>query len=118
MRTHRPVLSLVALLALALPACVSGDSKSVSTGRYIGDQTLSRIEPGKTDKAWVIAVLGEPTFKSTLPSGVELWKWEFSRVTTSSGSVFFVVSGKNREETIRTVYVEFERDMVRQCWRD
>lgn len=124
MRTRRRLRTLLALSTctiagpLLVGGCVSGSSKVQSTGRYIGDQTISRIEPGKTDKAWVLAVLGEPSMKTTLPSGIDLWKWEFSRITTSSGSVFFVVSGKNREETIRTVYVEFQGDLVKQCWRD
>ncbi len=108
-----------ACFAITLGGCIaSGSSKTYSSGRYIGDQTIARVEPGKTDKQWVMAVFGEPTSRTPLSTGVEIWKWEYTKVTTSSGSVLFIVSGKNRDETIRNVYIEFESDVVTQIWRD
>jgi len=106
------------VLTAGLAGCVSGKSNVQSSGRYIGDQTIDRIEPGKTNRAWVRAVLGEPTTREVLPDGVEIWKWEYTRVTTSSGSVFFVVSGKSREESARMVYVVLEGDTVKDVWKD
>lgn len=119
-RLRRALLLGAAAAAMAtLPACIVSSSNKVrSSGRYIGDQTIARIEPNKTDRKWILAVLGEPTSKSALDDGVELWKWEYMRVKTSSGSVLFVAAGNDREETIRNVYVEFKGDIVSQVWRD
>jgi len=115
------VLLLTGLLASMLimtSGCVRSRSSIQTTGRYIGDQTVARIEPGKTTREWVLAVMDEPTSKSRLENGVEIWKWSYQRVKTSSGSVLFLVAGSGRDETIRNVYVEFEGDIVRQVWRD
>ena len=110
-----------ACAALTAGCVVGGDSTVKTHGRYIGDQTISRIIPGKMDKKWVHAVLGEPTSRSVPAENTEIWKWEYSRIKTSSGSVLFAVaSGQaNRQETqIRNVYVEFEGEIVKQVWRD
>ncbi|TVQ30394.1 MAG: hypothetical protein EA376_13090 [Phycisphaeraceae bacterium] len=115
------VMLLTALLAsmlLMTSGCIRSRSNVQTQGRYIGDQTVARIEPGKTTREWVLAVMEEPTSKSRLESGVEIWKWSYQRVKTSSGSVLFLVAGSGRDETIRNVYVEFEGDIVRQVWRD
>jgi len=126
MRTNpvrKPLLLAVALLmavsATFLAGCLaSGKSMEFSEGRYIGDQTIAKIVPGETSKEWVLAVLDEPTSRHALSSGVELWKWEYRKVETSRGSVLLIVRGKSREETIRSVYVEFQDDIVKRVWRD
>ncbi len=110
---------LAALAVFTLTGCLaSGRSVEFSEGRYIGDQTIAKIVPGETTKEWVRAVLDEPTAKHSLSTGVELWKWDYRKVETSRGSVLLLLRGKSREETIRSVYVEFEDDVVNRVWRD
>lgn len=118
--------NLATVVALTLAACflltagclVRGKNYENIEGRYIGDQTLSRIEPGETNREWVLAVMGEPTTKSTLDTGRQIWKWEYRRVKSSSGSVLFVFGGSDRSVEVRNVYVEFEDDTVTSVWRD
>lgn len=104
---------------LALPGCiVSGSSYVKAEGRHIGLDTLDKIEPGVTTREWVYAVLGEPTDRSTLSDGTDIWKWSSKKVTRSSGSVFLLVHGSNRDVIERTVYVEFDGEIVKRAWKD
>lgn len=118
-------LALAATLGVAgttltvLPGCIaSGHSTTRSEGRFIGQDTLRKIEPGVTTREWVHAVLGEPTHRNTLSDGAEIWKWSSKKVTSSSGSVFLLFRGSERDVTERTVYVEFDGDIVRRAWKD
>lgn len=113
------IVGLAGVSLTALPGCIaSGSSYTKAEGRYISNDTISRIEPGVTQRDWVLAVLGDPTSKSTLSDGREIWKWSSKTVSKSSGSVFLLVHGSNREVTERTVYVELEGDTVLSAWKD
>jgi len=112
-------LGVITLSTLAIPGCIaSGSSYVKAEGRYISNDTVNMITPGETTREWVHAVLGEPSSQSTLSDGTEIWKWSSKRITKSSGSVFLLVHGSNRDVTERTVYVEFEGDLVARAWRD
>lgn len=111
--------ALLVVFAGALAGCiVRGSSEVRTSGHFIGDQTISRVAPGETTKEWILAVFGEPTSKSPLGEGTEIWKWEYRRVQTSSGTVLFVFDSDNRSEQARNVYVEFDGDVVEAVWRD
>lgn len=118
--------ALAASLALGLSAAVastgclaSGSSRSTSSGRFIGDDTVSKIEPGVTTREWIRAVLGEPSSAATLSDGrTEVWKWEFSETKASRGAVFLLFRSSTNRTTQRTVYVEFEEGVVRRAWSD
>ncbi|RMH25951.1 MAG: hypothetical protein D6693_08100 [Planctomycetota bacterium] len=120
-RRSRP-LALAALLlvgAVTLGGCISSGSVSEYEGPNIGDRTLAQIEPGETTRAWILAVLGEPTERSTVDGAgdVEVWKWVRRKMTTTRGSAL-VVSSKSRTEEVRTVYVELTDGVVTRAWRD
>jgi outer membrane protein assembly factor BamE (lipoprotein component of BamABCDE complex) len=125
--SHRPLRRVVACGALGvatigvmtMPGCIASGSSHVSSeGRYIGHDTLTKIEPGETTKEWVLAVLGTPTNQTTLDDGTQIWKWSSKKVTKSKGSVFLLVRGSSRDVTERTVYVEFEDEIVKRAWKD
>ncbi len=112
-------LGLAGTTLTVMPGCLaSGHSYTQAEGRYIGQDTLRKIEPGVTSREWVYAVLGEPTHKNTLSDGAEIWKWSSKKVTKSSGSVFLLFRGSERDVTERTVYVEFDGDIVKRAWKD
>jgi len=112
-------LGVASISLLTLPGCIaSGSSYVKSEGRYIGVDTVEKIEPGVTTREWVHAVLGEPTESTKLSDGREIWKWSSKKVTKSSGSVFLLVHGSSRDVIERTVYVEFDGDVVSRAWRD
>jgi len=102
-----------------MPGClVSGSSYVKNEGRYISGDTLEKIVPGETEREWVHAVLGEPTHRTTLSDGREIWKWSSKSVSRSSGAVFLIARGSNYEVVERTVYVEFEGEIVSAAWKD
>ena len=118
--TRLGLLAVALATPLALSGCIVSGSRHIKTeGRYIGDQTLSMIEPGTTDMSWVLAVMGEPTRKSTLPdSQTQVWVWDYKRVRKANTEVLLVFDGDKRTETSQSVYVEFDGDVVRLAWRD
>jgi len=109
----------VALIAVgALSGCIIEGSRHIQTeGRYIGDQTLSMIEPGTTDQNWVLAVMGEPTRRSVLDDA-EVWVWDYKRIRHADTEVLLIFDGEKRSETSQSVYVEFEDGVVVRAWRD
>jgi outer membrane protein assembly factor BamE (lipoprotein component of BamABCDE complex) len=87
------------------------------TGVKVGPETIAQLQPG-TSKAFVLALLGDPTSKTDLGDGSALWKWAYSERKTSSGAVLFVFGSKTEHESTSTCYVEFKDDIVQRAWRD
>jgi outer membrane protein assembly factor BamE (lipoprotein component of BamABCDE complex) len=102
-----------------LTGCIAGGaSRDTVTGRFVGAETLSNIEPGTTTKSWVVGALGEPSTKTVLPDGLELWTWNFSRTKRGTGWVLFIFSTTNERETSSRAFVEFRHDVVTRAWRE
>jgi hypothetical protein len=120
MRAPTPAIAAVLAASLAvLPGClVSGSSNTKVTGEYIGPSTFNEIEPGVTKLDWVQAVMGEPTSRACLDDGTEIWKWSYYRKHSSSGGVFLLVGGSNKEETVGATYVQMRDGVVIKAWRD
>jgi outer membrane protein assembly factor BamE (lipoprotein component of BamABCDE complex) len=111
-------LPLLALAALLLPAClVSSDTSVEHRGQYVGPETLDKIEAGRNE-AYVRALLGEPTERTVLEDGVELWRWTYSQVKRSQTGVIFVLGSKSSTEQQGAVHVEFKDGVVVDAWRD
>ncbi len=120
-RTTTVAVVALAVSALTLTGCVAGSSSSKLSGTHIGHNTIGQIEPGVTNKAWVLATLGEPSSKSSLDSadgGTEIWRYEWTHRRKASGWVFPIVVGSSNAETSGKAYVEFEGDTVVRAWRD
>lgn len=118
----RTLRSLLAALALgsALAGCVviRSDSHTKYRGRHVSDTTLHQIQPGTTQE-YVLALLDEPATKTDLSDGASIWKWSYTKETSSANSLIFVFRGRSSHETQRAVYVEFdEHGHVRRTWRD
>ncbi len=111
--------TLAALAAACLfPACIINvDSHSERSGRYVSASTLQQIEPGRT-QAYVLALLGEPTSRTKLEGGTEIWKWAYTETKRSEGSLIFVFSGDDTERIEGAAYVEFQDGVVRKTWQD
>lgn len=118
---HLTPLLLTAVLAANLPlgGCIIGSHSDVkTTGSYIGPQSFTQIEPGTTTGEWVLATFGEPTSRSSLSDGTEVWKWTYSRVKTGRGSLLFVYGGSDRTETQGAAFVQLRDGLVINKWRD
>lgn len=117
MTARLPVLALIAALCGAC-VIVHTDSQTRTSGRPISDATLSQVQAGSTQE-YVLALLGEPTRRTTLTDGSAIWKWTHTRTETSSESFILLFSGDRSVETEGATYVEFTPEgVVRHTWRD
>ena len=112
------VLALFFVPLAALSGCIIGSSsKTEVEGTYVGPETIAQITPG-TSKAYVLALLGEPTSQVDIGDGRALWKWRYVERRESSGSLLLVFSADSEHESSNTAYVEFRGDEVVKAWRD
>lgn len=112
--------TLVAALALAvgLQSCIiNARSHTTRSGKYVGAETLSQIEPGQSQE-YVVALIGEPTSKTALSDGTAIWRWSYREKKTSGGSVVFLIDTDSADESERSTYVQFENGAVSKKWQD
>ena len=84
----------------------------------VSQKTLDQIEPGKTSKVKLLALLGEPTRKKELSDGSELYTYSYVKKTTNNVAVFLVLAMHEDDEKHDSLYFEIENDVVRKFWRD
>ena len=101
-----------------MSACIINvDSHSERSGRYVSSTTLQQIEPGR-GQDYVLALLGEPSSRSKLDGGTEIWKWTYSETKHSEGHLIFVFSGDDTKHVEGATYVEFKDGIVQKTWQD
>lgn len=100
------------------------DGPSVEyTGVYVSESLLERVTPNETRADWLLAVFGEPTSRSPLDDGSEIWKWAYVPVRQKSGAIvtFLSLGGDDKDEpTIQTstTIVQLRDGVVIEKWRD
>jgi len=110
---------LLAGVMVSVTGCLAGgSSKTTIEGQRVGAETLAMIQPGKTDKTWIRAALGEPSEIATLGPDRELWKWRYRKIERDRGHFLFLFGGTDKDVEESTAYVEFEGDLVKRAWRD
>ena len=112
------IVAVIAGMAAASGCLIHSTSRTEYSGRYIGSATYDRVEEGKSTAEYVLATLGEPTKRSPLSDGTEVWKWEYRRTHSSSGSVFLLYGGSGRSENEGAVFVEVKDGVAAKKWRD
>lgn len=104
--------------AAVLPGClISSRSSETQSGTYVSEATFNQIQPGVTTQQWVRGTLGEPSLKTPLENGEELWKWSYCKTKQSSGSLLFVFGGSSSSSTMGAAYVQFKDGIVTKSWR-
>ncbi len=122
---HRRSIVLHSLVCCALVASVgalsgcliSSHSAESFTGTKVSDATFNQIEPGVTTEKWIRGTLGEPTLKTKLEDGSDLWKWQYSKVKSSGGAILFVFGGSSTSTTAGAAYVQMKDGIVTKRWR-
>jgi len=109
--------AILGLLGMNLGCLFGGSSTVHREGSYVSDSTLSSIQPGKTTQAWVLATLGEPSKKTEIEPGHELWKYDYKEKKESDGYVFLVFAGSGSEVIDGRVFVELKDGVVTKSWR-
>jgi outer membrane protein assembly factor BamE (lipoprotein component of BamABCDE complex) len=114
---YRPLLSLLLIPLLSAGCLFGGSSKVRREGNYVASETVNQIQPGKTSKAWVSAVIGVPSDRIRIDPEQEIWKYAYSETKDSSGYVFLIFSARDSKTTRGNVFVQFDGDVVSKTWR-
>ncbi len=110
--------ALTAAVGVLSGCLVRVNSSSEYSGNYVPPTTLSKVEPGKTTQEWIQATMGEPNTKTTLKDGTEIWRFEYERTRSSSGSVFLLLDSDSRSRVRGATFVELKDGIVQKVWRD
>jgi len=88
-------------------------------GTFISEKLFDRVKVGETESDWLLAVLGEPNFKTALANGHEIWRWTY-RPMEQTGSVLSVFGGSKDEPTLQpsTSFIRLSGGTVVEKWRD
>jgi outer membrane protein assembly factor BamE (lipoprotein component of BamABCDE complex) len=96
---------LIALLpVLALTACVYvQDSHVRNHGTEVSKQEVSLVEPGKTDKAWILLHLGTPDQIHADKDGMEVYEYVSERTERSERKFILLFSVESDKVISRKV---------------
>ncbi|MEN6332853.1 MAG: hypothetical protein ABFE01_01255 [Phycisphaerales bacterium] len=87
-------------------------------GPAVPNSTLRQIKPGKTTKAWLLSVMGEPTRAARTSANTEVLTYEYTKTVDSDFNFFIFFNADNRREE-RTVHVfEVENGVVTKHWKE
>ncbi len=88
-------------------------------GVYISDSLLDRVDTGKTRTDWVLAVLGEPTSRTPLDDGSEIWKWAYRPVEQEVSIISVFGNSKDEPALQPTIaFIHVREGIVVEKWRD
>ena len=87
-------------------------------GTYISDELYDQITLAQATDDWLIAVLGEPTARTPLRDGSEVWRWTYAP-TTQQGAVIeiFDKSDKPPKLASRAVFVQLRDLKAIRKWK-
>lgn len=115
----RTTISLILLgcIVLALPSCLFGrSSKTEFHGKYVSEQKMEQLKAGAS-RSEALELFGEPSGKSEVHDGDDLWSWRYQKETKETGAVFLLF-GSSKETTHHgTVYVRFRGGKATRVWR-
>lgn len=102
------------LLAAALAGCAG--SNKAETGIRIGNETLKQFESGVTTRAWLVAVLGEPTSMSAVEGIPNTYVYRYATGSRSAGLASLLTGGGS--STSAVTYFIITDDLVTRFWAD
>jgi outer membrane protein assembly factor BamE (lipoprotein component of BamABCDE complex) len=106
------------VLAVGCTGClVSAKRSETQSGNYVASSTFDQIEPGQTTASWVAATLGNPTEKTAVDGGSEVWKWTYTERKEGKAAVFLIFGGEDVKESTGHAFVEFKDGVVTKKWR-
>lgn len=112
------VLPVAAVSLAVLPGCLIGSDRQVrTTGSFVQRDALDRVMVGESTPAFVEAMLGAPSSKTTLENGQEVWRWDYTRIENSDGYLFLIFRGETRKEHRASTYVQFKDGVVIEKWQ-
>jgi outer membrane protein assembly factor BamE (lipoprotein component of BamABCDE complex) len=108
----------LALIPLAACSIVESENRVSFSGNYVPADSFSRVVVGESTPAFVEATLGEPSARTALEDGAEIWRWDYVVNSSGSGRLLLVFDGRSSSQKKRAAYVQFADGVVSRKWRD
>ena len=114
---HRVRAGVLALAMAGLSGCALFDLQD-PTPRYVGGESLERIDKGATGEDWILAVFGPPTAKARLSDNMtEIWKYPYEFADNRAGRMR-LLDGDEGVTAQRVIFVQISHGIVTDWWRD
>jgi hypothetical protein len=106
-------------IALSGPITINLQGPSVEyQGTYVSEALMERIHLGNTTAEWLLAVIGEPEFRTPMSDGTEIWKWVYRPASAQSPLVSLLGQDDQRPSPQPiTAYVRLQDGIVIDKWR-
>ena len=114
-------IGLLGILLINLSGCIVCDSTSVTygdKGPMVSQNTLDQIEPGKTTRAKLVAMLGEPSETKPIDETSEILTYRYLKKTSKSTAVFLILAANKTDEKYNTLHFEIKDDVIQSFWND
>lgn len=116
----------ILIITLFAVACSVSDRVSYADQEGpIPDALIKKINTTKTEKAWVMAHLGEPfTIDRVETAGensvvlYEVYSYRLSRSSIRSGHILYVFKAGGREDEVEYFHIVFDKGIVQKSWMD
>lgn len=100
-----------------LSGCIIARSSTrEESGKKIGEATLRQLEVDSTTQDWVLSVLGEPTRRSAIEEGAEIWVYEYQLKKESRVGVVVLLSSEDEKIENQSVFLEFKNKVLTRYW--
>ncbi len=70
-------------------------------GTYVSEAMLERVKLNSTTSEWLVAAWKEPTGRTTLTDGTEIWKWSYQPVEEQTSNVTVWSTGGPSEPKVK-----------------
>ncbi len=120
MNRSTALLLLGSILSVSLSGCLVVANSSTThgaSGQFVGKETLSQIQAGKTTREWVLAVLGEPAEVTEAGDGTEILRYRYVQTKHENFAVFVILAANNKQETTQDLFIEVKDGVVQKYWQ-
>lgn len=114
-----PLLAVAAAALLVLPGCLIVSGKDTKlTGAYAAPQDAAQVRIGTTTIDGTIAILGEPSERTTDETGNETLHYRWTMESADGGAVFLIFAGGSNTTVEQTLHIAFKDGIAARKWRD
>ncbi len=104
------------LLSAGLAGCLAvNTSNNRMSGKKVTAEQLAEVKPGAT-KENVADLLGPPSSRMDLGSGLDVWEWNYSQSQNQTTGFIFIFLSDHTTTENGTVSVEFKDGVVVKTW--
>jgi len=112
---------ILASFAITASGCLIVSGKSIDqSGIRISQATMNQIEIGRTTEQWIVAALGEPSYRAEVggDKDIVLLRYEYREKRSEGGVVFLIFAGGSETTKRTTTYFEFTDGYLSRTWKE